>query len=531
MKTDAEHRKETERPPDPQRLTSVPLPVLLATVESRQVRKALARDLVARYASRVHVVVTGKARAAHFLDKLAENGEALAAVLFDRTGGNIAKQVAEAFPDAGRAALLVGKGACPVVDATIPYPYSDASESLYPPIDDLVESYLAGQRETPGLRLVGPRWSTEVHETKSFLASHGIAYEWREEECAPSVELPDGTCLNSPDRTTLAEAIGLQVDPKEDFYDLVVIGGGPAGLAAAVYAASEGLSTVILERCSPGGQAGNSARIENYLGFPDGLSGDDLTRRAVAQAQKFGVEIVSPSEAAGLRVEGKYRIVTLGDESELRCRSVLIATGVDYRRLDIKGEDRLYGRGVYYGSARSEAILCREEEVAVVGGANSAGQAALHLAQYAKKVTMLVRGADLGETMSDYLLDRIENTPNIDVQTGVTLEEACGEEHLEAVRVRCGEEVWTLPLDGLFAFIGAEPRTEWLEGTLARDRDGFILAPPFHSCTNISARLGHEKSGFGWGKYGFSALKSAIKYRAFDIIAGTLLSLKGARLT
>jgi thioredoxin reductase (NADPH) len=187
------------------------------------------------------------------------------------------------------------------------------------------------------------------------------------------------------------------------------------------------------------------------------------------------VEIVSPSEATGLRSEGKYRIVRLGDDSELRCRTVLVATGVDYRRLAIPGEDRLYGRGVYYGSARSEAILCRDEKVAVVGGANSAGQAALHLAQYAKKVTMLVRGADLGETMSDYLLDRIENAKNIEVQTGVALEEACGDDHLEAVRVRCGEQIWTLPIDGLFAFIGAEPHTEWLAGTISRDAEGFIL--------------------------------------------------------
>ena len=453
----------------------MPLPVLLAAAESRSVRITLAEDLTAQYGARVHVVVTGRARAARFLEKLTQNGDDLALFLFERTGTELADRVGEAFPDAGRVALLSGEGPVPTVDATIPYPYADASESLYPPIDDLVDSYLACQSPTPPLRLVGPRWSTEIHETKAFLAKHGVAYEWRDEERPPLVELPNGRRLEEFDRSTLAEAIGLQVDPKQEFYDLVVVGAGPAGLAAAVYAASEGLSTLVLERCAPGGQAGTSARIENYLGFPDGLSGEDLTRRAVAQAAKFGVEIVSPAEATALRAEGRYRIVSLADERELRCHTVLIATGVDYRRLNIPGEDRLYGRGIYYGSAKSEAILCRDEEVAVVGGANSAGQAALHLSQYANKVTMLVRGADLGETMSDYLLDRIENAKNIDVQTGVALEEACGEDHLEAVRVRCGEEVWTLPLDGLFVFIGAEPHTDWLAGVIARDPDGFIL--------------------------------------------------------
>jgi thioredoxin reductase (NADPH) len=464
------------------------LPLLLAAAESRQVRKALAEQLAARYSSRVHVVVTGRARASLFLDKITGNGDGLAVFLFDRPSSGLADRVEEDFPDAGRVALLSGEGPLPTVDATIPYPYADAAESLYPPIDDLVDSYLACQSPTPPLKLIGPRWSTEVHETKAFLAKHGVAYEWRDEERSPLVELPDGHRLEDLDRSALAEAIGLQVDPKQEFYDLVVVGAGPAGLAAAVYAASEGLSTLVLERCAPGGQAGTSARIENYLGFPDGLSGEDLTRRAVAQAEKFGVEIVSPAEATQLVTDGRYRKIRLSDEREIRCRTVLIATGVDYRRLNIPGEDRLYGRGIYYGSAKSEAILCHDEEVAVVGGANSAGQAALHLSQYAKKVTMLVRGADLGETMSDYLLERIEKAVNIDVQTGVTLEEVCGDDHLEAVRVRCGDEVWTLPVDGLFAFIGAEPHTEWLAGTIARDGDGFILtgnavtAAPDRSC-------------------------------------------------
>ena len=453
----------------------MPLPVLLATAKARSVRLDLARDLSARYSDRVHVVVAGPARAARFVDRLAQSGGALAVLLFDRPESDVAAAVAEAFPDAGRAVLLTGEGTAPVADATVPYPYHDAAEGLYPPIDDLVGSYLVCREEAPTVRIVGPRWSAEVHEAKAFLKRQGVAYEWREEDRAPRIELPDGRSLDSLDREALAEAVGLQVDPHRDFYDLVVVGGGPAGLAAAVYAASEGLSTVILEKTAPGGQAGTSSWIENYLGFPEGLSGEDLARRAVAQAKKFGVEIVSPATAAGLSAKGRYRAVRLEDGREIGSQAVLVATGVEYRRLNVPGEERLYGRGVYYGSATSEAIICRDEEVAVVGGANSAGQAALHLAQYAKKVTMIVRGDDLKDSMSDYLLDRIEAKENIDVQTGLEIEEACGEDHLEAVRVRCGSDVWTLPVDGLFAFIGAEPHTEWLAGTLARDRDGFIL--------------------------------------------------------
>ncbi len=444
-------------------------------------REALARDLAIRYADRLRVVVVGPSRAERLVDRLDENGGALAALLFDRTSGDVAATVADAFPDAGRALLLTGEGASPIADATIPYPYAEAGEGLYPPLDDLVGSYFACRTDEPALTLVGPRWSVEVHEAKGFLKRQGVAYEWRDEDCNPAAELADGRRLAGLEPASLAEAVGLQVDPHRDFYDLVVVGGGPAGLAAAVYAASEGLSTIILEKTAPGGQAGTSAWIENYLGFPEGLSGDDLARRAVSQAKKFGVEIVSPATAVGLAAKGRYRSVRLEDGKEIGSQTVLIATGVEYRRLNVPGEDRLYGRGVYYGSATSEAILCRDEEVAVVGGANSAGQAALHLARYAKKVTMIVRGADLKDTMSDYLLDRIQKAENIDVQTGLEIEEACGEEHLTAVRVRCGKEIWTLPVDGLFVFIGAEPHTEWLEETLARDEEGFVL-------TGVAAR-------------------------------------------
>ncbi len=452
----------------------MPLPVLLVAIQARAVRQDLARDLAARYADRFRVVVAGPARAARLADRLTEGGT-LAIFAFDRTQADLAARVLESFPDAAKVVFLTGEGVCPVADATIPYPYHDAAEGLYPPLDDLVASYFAAQSSVTEVKIVGPRWSPEVHEAKSFLKRQGVAYEWQEADGAPTVEFPDGRRLERPDRTALAEAVGLQFDPKNDYYDFVVVGGGPAGLAAAVYAASEGLSTVVLEKCAPGGQAGYSARIENYLGFPDGLSGEDLTRRAVAQAKKFGVEIVSPASATRFSTKGKYRTIALEDGREIRCLATLIATGVEWRRLDAPGEDRLYGRGVYYGSATSEAILCRDEEVAVVGGANSAGQAALHLARYAKRVTMIVRGDDLKDTMSDYLRERIETAHNIDVQTGMEIEELCGEDHLQSARVRCGEGVSTIPLDGLFVFIGSEPHTEWLADTLARDEDGFLL--------------------------------------------------------
>ena len=421
-------------------------------------------------------MVAGTARASGFLDRLANAKRPLVAFLHDRAEADLVAEIAGRFPHVGRAVLLTGEGKTPTADASIVVPYGDPAEGLYPPVDDLVDSYFACEPEAAGVRLAGPRWSVEIHEAKAFLRRSGVAYDWEDAERAPVAEMPDGRSIDLHDRTALAQAVGLQVDPKRKSYDIVIVGGGPAGLAAAVYAASEGLSTVVLEKDAPGGQAGYSASIENYLGFPDGLSGDDLARRAVAQCRKFGVEIVAPAPAVALRTKGRTKTVVLEDGREVHAPVVLIATGVEWRRLNVPGEERLYGRGVYYGSASSEAILCEDEAVAVVGGANSAGQAALHLARYAKRVTMIVRGGDLKETMSEYLLSRIQAMDDrIEVQNNLVIEEVCGEDHLQAARVRCGDEVWTMPLDGLFVYIGAEPHTEWLDGRLARDEDGFLL--------------------------------------------------------
>ena len=293
----------------------------------------------------------------------------------------------------------------------------------------------------------------------------------------PVVMLQDGGMLQQPKQAELAERIGLRTRADNKFYDLVIVGGGPAGLAAAVYGASEGLSTVIVEREAPGGQAGLSSRIENYLGFPSGLSGADLTRRAVAQARRFGAEILAPQHTVGVRSEGQYRIVKLADDSELSCHALMVATGVQWRKLDVPGVARLHGAGVYYGAGPAEAISCRDEEVYIVGGANSAGQAAMNFSRYAGRVVMLVRGPGLGASMSRYLIDEIAHTPKIEVQTGARIVEVHGEERLEAISIRCDAtgSIDRVRASALFIFIGAEPSTEWLNGFVERDERGFLL--------------------------------------------------------
>jgi thioredoxin reductase (NADPH) len=291
----------------------------------------------------------------------------------------------------------------------------------------------------------------------------------------PVVVFPDGDVLAAPEVGALGARLGLRFRAEKPFYDLVVVGGGPAGLAAAVYGASEGLRTLLLEREAPGGQAGTSSRIENYLGFPSGLTGADLTRRAVAQARKFGAELLTPQEACRLRIDGQYRVITLSDSSEVSTRALLIASGVSYRTLDIPGAEKLTGAGVYYGAALTEAISCRDEEVLIIGGGNSAGQAALFFAQYAKHVVVLVRGASLGESMSQYLVDQVEATPNVTVMTRTRVTAVHGDDRLHSVTVACDSEQRELEATSLFAFIGAAPRTDWVAGVIERDEHGFIL--------------------------------------------------------
>ena len=347
--------------------------------------------------------------------------------------------------------------------------------------------------------MLGLRWSPKSYEVRDFLARNQVPYVWMDVEAAdreapvrellqslgddpknfPVVFFPDGSRLSEPTNEDVAAKVGLRVKAETNYYDVVIVGGGPAGLAAAVYGASEGLSTVMIEREAPGGQAGLSSRIENYLGFPSGLSGGDLARRAVAQARRFGVEIISPSEAVGVRIDGPYKFVKVRDGSEISCRALLIATGVQWRKLDVPGVADLTGAGVYYGAATTEAVSCKDEDVYVVGGANSAGQAAMYLSKFARRVVMLVRGPSLAATMSQYLIDQIQKTSNIETEFNSQVVSACGSSgRLEDISILCSVSGQTnkVPATALFIFIGAMPDTSWLDGTVARDEKGFILS-------------------------------------------------------
>ncbi len=351
-----------------------------------------------------------------------------------------------------------------------------------------------------GLESLGTRWSPRSYELRDFLARNHVPYQWIDVEFSandpetkrllevlgpeasslPVVLFPDGTRLLESLPAQVAAKVGFVTRAQTSFYDLAIVGGGPAGLAAAVYGASEGLHTVIIEREAPGGQAGMSSRIENYLGFPTGLSGGDLARRAVVQAKRFGVEILAPQEVVSARMEGPYRILKLADNSELSCHALMIATGVQWRRLEAPGVDRLQGAGVYYGGGATEALSCKGEVIYIVGGANSAGQAAMNFAKYAERVVILVRGTSLASTMSQYLIDQIERTPNIQLWTHANVAEVHGESHLEEISILCSDtnKVERVPASAMFIFIGALPQTDWLTSLVERDERGFLLTGP-----------------------------------------------------
>jgi thioredoxin reductase (NADPH) len=377
-------------------------------------------------------------------------------------------------------------------------PWDPPEENLYPVLDDLLDDWRADYRPPfEGIRVLGNRWSPDSHNIKDLLARNHIPYRWLDVETAQSDQevkqlieslnedeksnLPllifaDGTRMTNPEPSRVAEKVGLKTRATEEFYDLAIVGGGPAGLAAAVYGASEGLRTIMIEREAPGGQAGMSSKIENYLGFPAGLSGGDLTRRAVAQAKRFGVEILA-AEAEKVCVDGSYRTIQLTNQSEISCHSLLIATGVQWRTLDAPGIERLTGAGIYYGAAMTEAMACRNEDVYIIGGANSAGQAAMYCSRYARRVVMLVRGASLAASMSQYLIDQIKQTENIRVEFNSSVTEAHGSERLEAISVFCTQsnETNVYPANSLFVLIGAMPHTNWLDGIVERDERGFIV--------------------------------------------------------
>jgi len=410
------------------------------------------------------------------------------------------------FPDAKRVLLTAYADTDAAIrainDARIHHyllkPWDPPEEHLYPVLDDLLEDWMASFRPAfEGVRVLGTRWSPHSYAISDFLARNQAPYQWIDVETAPQnaavrrlveavgaqasslpmVLFPDGSSLSNPSTAELAEKLGLRVRPEMAFYDLVIVGGGPAGLAAAVYGASEGLRTVMIEMEAPGGQAGMSSRIENYLGFPSGLSGGDLARRAVAQARRFGVEILAPQQVTAARVEGPSRIVKLAGGNDIGCKVLLIATGVSYRKLDVPGAESLQGRGVYYGSAMTQALSSKDEEVYIIGGANSAGQAAMYFSRYARRVVMLVRGESLSASMSQYLIDQIKRMPNIQVETRARVVEVHGDSRLEAISIHCVDSGQTdrVPANSLFVFIGAEPNTDWLAAVVERDQRGFIL--------------------------------------------------------
>ena len=487
-------------------------PVLLTVDDDAEVLRAVERDLRRHYADRYRVLrAESGATALEALRGLKKRNDAVSLFLVDQrmpqmTGVEFIGQAMDLYPNAKRVLLTAYADTDAAIrainDAKIHHyllkPWDPPEEHLYPALDDLLEDWRASFRPPfDGPRVLGHRWSPDSYAVRDFLARNQVPYRWLDVETAehdaevrrlaeivraetaqlPVVLFPDGSSLANPSATQLAEKLGLRVRAEMAFYDLVIVGGGPAGLAAAVYGASEGLRTVMIEREAPGGQAGMSSRIENYLGFPSGLSGADLARRAVAQARRFGVEILTPQQAVAVRVEGPSRIVNLADGSELGSKALLIATGVSYRKLDVPGADGLQGRGVYYGSAMTEAMACRDEDVYIVGGANSAGQAAMYFSKYARRVVMLVRGGSLAASMSQYLIEQIKRTPNIHVETGTRVAEVHGEGRLEAISIHCAESGQTdkVPAASLFVFIGAEPLTDWLGGVVERDQRGFIL--------------------------------------------------------
>jgi thioredoxin reductase (NADPH) len=483
-------------------------PVILAIDDERAVLNAVAGDLRPHYGRdyRVETAASG-AEALDLLQEMRKRNRPVALLLADQRmpemdGVTFLQQAKDLYPDAKRALLTAYADTEAAIRAInqvdlhyyLQKPWDPPEERLYPVLDDLLETW----RPPPpaaDLRIIGHRWSRASHELREFLARNLVPYQWLDVEAdqeeaqtllelvgSDGTELPvavfaDGAALIQPTATELAGRIGLRVAAERPFYDLVVVGAGPAGLAAAVYGASEGLQTLLVERRAPGGQAGMSSKIMNYLGFPLGLSGADLTNRARQQAVNFKAEIVTPQEATSLRLQDGYHIVGLADGSEVSSRALIIATGVAYRTLDVPGAGDLQGTGVYYSASRIEAEQVRGGDAYVVGGGNSAGQAALFLAQYAATVTILIRGESLAATMSRYLIDEIDAAPNVELRPKTQVAEAKGSGHLEALTLlRDDGASETVPAAGLFIFIGMAPRTDWVAGVVERDPKGFIYS-------------------------------------------------------
>jgi thioredoxin reductase (NADPH) len=485
-------------------------PAILAVDDDVAVVAAVVRDLRQRYGEDYRVLrATSGPEALEVLADLVLKDRPVAAVVSDQrmpgmTGIEVLQAVRQQAPDA-KLLLLTAYADTDVAirainDIALDYylmkPWDPPEDRLYPVLDDLLRDWAHDHPDRDSeLRVVGHRWSERTHEVKTFLTHNHVPYRWLEVDQSdeatrlldvagegelPVVALPDGSVLRSPAPAELATALGLSTRATKPLYDLCVVGAGPAGLAAAVYAASEGLQVVVVERDAPGGQAGQSASIENYLGFPKGLSGADLTHRAVAQASRFGAEMVLARDVVGFETRGPVRAVLLEGSADIEARAVLVASGVSYRRLDAPGLDDFVGRGIYYGASASEATQTVGEDVYVVGAANSAGQAVLNFARYARKVVLVVRGTSLEASMSQYLVTRILTTPNVEVRLQTEIVGTRGDGHLEGITLcdKGAGSVDDVDTSGVYVFIGAAPRTEWLGSSVERDERGFVLTGP-----------------------------------------------------
>jgi thioredoxin reductase (NADPH) len=487
-------------------------PVILTVDDDLEVLNAIERDLRYRYAADYRILKAGSGTAAlETARELQQRGRLVALLLVDQrmpemTGTELLIEASKIHPDACKVLLTAYADTEAAIasinrvglDHYLMKPWDPPDQRLYPVLDDLLSGWTARVRlPFEGVRVAGARWSRQCYLVKDFLSRNQVPYQWvdidqdgptREVVVArtggvtrlPVVFFPDGGYLVEPTNQELAAKVGLRTRAHEKFYDVVVVGGGPAGLANAVYGASEGLRMLVVEQDAPGGQAGTSSRIENYLGFPSGVSGADLAQRATIQARRFGTEILTAQEVKSIRREDPYRIVRFADGSEVSSYAVLLATGMMVRMLDVPGIEPLVGAGVYYGAAASEAVTYRGAHVAIIGGANSAGQGALFFARYAAKVTMVVRAAGLEASMSQYLIDRIASTPNIEVLTRYEVAAVSGEGHLQNVTLRHVDTKDARPLDAaaMFIFIGSAPRSDMVAGLVACDEKGFILTGP-----------------------------------------------------
>lgn len=487
-------------------------PIIMTIDDEPHVLNAIARDLQAHYRKDYRIVKVGSGdEALETVQELKRRNDPIALFLVDQrmpsmSGLEFLEEALKLYPDTKKVLLTAYADTDAAIasinaidlDYYLLKPWDPPEERLYPVLDDLLSDWLASVPVPyDGIRVAGTRWSASSHYVKEFLARCQIPYQWldieRDAEARELVEstaserpqlpvlfFPDGSTLLNPDLGTLADKVGMSTHAREPFYDLIIIGAGPAGLAGAVYGASEGLRTLVIEREAAGGQAGTSARIENYLGFPQGISGADLTRRATTQARRLGAELLTAQEVTGLRVEDPYRYVTLADGSELSCHALLISTGVQVRKLDVPGIDPFVGGSVYYGAAASEAVNYRDKRVFVVGGANSAGQGAMFLSRFAREVVVLIRGDSLKTSMSKYLIDQIESAENITLMANTEITAVDGSDHLETVTLKNNKDGAneTVPADAIFIFIGAVPSTSLLDGLVERDEGGFIYTGP-----------------------------------------------------